>query len=66
MGPEPTTSKVKAFGGGKFPGFFWHEFELLRRMKEAKREREEGKTTKTKTYEYPHRGKRERRASEKG
>lgn len=33
------SSKVKAFGRDKFPGFFRHEFELLRRTKETERKR---------------------------
>lgn len=48
LGPEPTTSKAKAFGRREFSSSFRHEFELLRRTKEAEREQEEGKTTRTK------------------
>lgn len=65
LGPEPTISKVKAFSRGKFSGFFRHEFELLRRTKEAERERKIGKRQRARRTKRIREGKRERTSDHK-
>lgn len=58
--------KVKAFGGGKFPCFFRHEFELLRRTKEAERAAVAGrKDNEDEEARLSAKGKEKRRASTK-